>query len=91
LFPQRQREYGASASETLLRVLSDALRRLGNAAASLLGIGFFVRAVWFFTSGLFSRLRNVRRAFSEILSVFLLFVDNFLIVRNVSGVGHIWI
>ena len=43
--PKGQWEYGASASETLLRVLSDALRRLGNAAASFLGIGFFVRAV----------------------------------------------
>jgi hypothetical protein len=34
-----------------------------------------VRAVLFFTSGLFSELGNVRRAFSKILSVFLLFVD----------------
>jgi hypothetical protein len=72
----------------LFRGLRNAFRLLGDAAASLLGIGFFVRAVRFFTSGLLSGLGKVCRAFGEILSVFLLFVDNFLIVRNVSRVGH---
>jgi hypothetical protein len=66
----------------------NAFRRLGNAAASLLGIGFFVRAVRFLTSGLLSGLWNVGSSFSKMLSVFLLFLYHFLIVRNVSRVGH---
>ena len=45
IVPPKGNQYGASASETLFRVLSNALRGLGNTAASLLGIGFFVRAV----------------------------------------------
>jgi hypothetical protein len=74
--------------QSKFRGLPSAFRRLGNAAASLLGIGLFVRAVRFFTSGLLSGLRNMGSSFSEMLSVFLLFVYNFLIVRNVSRVGH---
>jgi hypothetical protein len=77
-----------SARGTLLRGLSNALQGRDNAAASLLGIGFFVRSLGFFTSGLLSGLGNMRSAFRKILSMFLLFVDDFLIVRNVSRVGH---
>ena len=40
------------------------------------------------TSGLLSGLRNMGCTFSKMLTVFLLFVYNFLIVRNVSRVGH---
>lgn len=80
--------YEVSVSSTLFRGLRNAFRRLGRAAASLLDIVFFVRAVRFFTSGLLSGLRNMGCSFSKMLSVFLLFVYNFLIVRNISRVGH---
>jgi hypothetical protein len=61
---------------------------LGHAAASFLGIGFFVRTVRFLTSGLLSRLRNMGCSFGKMLSLFLFFVYDFLIVRNVARVGH---
>jgi hypothetical protein len=77
-----------SVSGTLFLGLRNAFRGLGNTAASLLGIGFFVRAVRFFTSGLLSGLGNMGRAFGKMLTVFLLFVYNFFVVGNVSRVGH---
>lgn len=77
-----------SVGETLLRGLSNAVQRRGNTAARLLGIGFFVRAMRSFTSGLLSGLGNMRGAFRKVLSLFLLFVDDFLVVSNVSWVGH---
>jgi hypothetical protein len=73
---------GVSVSGTLFRGLRNAFRRLGNAAASLLGIGFFVRAVRFFTSCLLSRLRNVGRAFGKMLSVLLLFVYKVFFLKS---------
>jgi hypothetical protein len=39
------RRHWSSISTSLTSVLSNALRGLANAPASLLGIGFFVRAV----------------------------------------------
>jgi hypothetical protein len=68
--------------------LHNVFRWFGHAPASLLGIGFFVRSVGFLTSGLLSRLRNMGCSFSKMLSVFLFFVYDFLIVSNVSRVGH---
>jgi hypothetical protein len=67
------------------RGFRNAFRRVGKAAASFLGIGFFVRAVWFFASGLLSGPGNVRRAFSKMLSVFLLFEYNFLSCATFRG------
>lgn len=57
-------------------------------SAGFLEFGFLVGAVGFFAGGFLSRLREVGGALGEVLSVFLLFVDDFFVVGDVSGIGH---
>jgi hypothetical protein len=45
-----------------------------------------LRAARFFTRGLLAGLGHMRRTVGEILSVLLLFVDDFSIVRDISGI-----
>ena len=56
--------------------------------SSFLEFGFLVRSVGCLVSGLLSGLRNVGRALRQVLPVFLLLVDDFLIVGDVAWVGH---
>jgi hypothetical protein len=63
-------------------------RGFGNGVACLLGLSFFMCAMNFFASGFLPGLGNMRGTFGKILSMFLLFVDDFLIVGNVSRIGH---
>ncbi len=58
------------------------------AAASLLGFGFYVGAVSLFTRSLLPWLGNMRRTLSQVLTLFLLLVNDFLVVRYISWIGH---
>jgi len=56
--------------------------------ACLLVDGFRMGTMGLFFGRLFSRLGNVGGALGQILSLFLLFVNDFLIVSYVSWIGH---
>jgi hypothetical protein len=55
----------------------------------LLGLRLLMSAVRALMRRLLPRLGNMGRALREVLPVFLLFVNNFLIVRYVSWIGHV--
>jgi hypothetical protein len=57
-------------------------------SARLFSFRFFVGAVRLCMSRLLSRLRNVFRPLGKVLSLLLLFVNDFLIVSYVSWIGH---
>jgi len=57
-------------------------------AIRFLELGLLVSAVRLLMAGFLSRLGNMSRALGEVLSFLLFFVNDFLIVRNVSGVRH---
>lgn len=62
------------------------LRR--DVTARLFGLGLLVGAVGFLRGGFLARLGNVRGALSQVFAVFLLLLDDFLIVLDVAGIGH---
>ena len=69
-------------------MMADLLGRFGSLATRLFRIGFFMSAVSFLMWRLFTRLRDVGSSFGKILTLILFLVDAFLIVCNVSWIGH---
>ncbi len=57
-------------------------------AAGFFDFGLGVSTVRGFTGSLLPRLGNVGSTFSQILPVLLLFVNDFLVVRYISWIGH---
>ncbi len=57
-------------------------------AASFLEIRLLMGTVDFLTTGFLAGLGKMGRVFGQILPMFLFFVNDFLVVGNVSGVGH---
>jgi hypothetical protein len=57
-------------------------------ATRLFGFGLGVSAVRRFAGSLLSRLRDVGGIFGQILSMLLLLVNDFLVVRYISWIGH---
>jgi len=56
--------------------------------ASFLRFGLSVSTVKLFPGSLLPRLRNVGCVFGQIFPLLLLFVNDFLVVRHVSWIGH---
>ncbi len=56
--------------------------------ARFLQLRLLVRAVRFLPAGLLPRLRNMGCALGQVLPVLLFFVNDFLIVGDVSWIGH---
>ncbi len=71
-----------------LGAMSDLFDRFGNSAASLFSFGFLLSAMRLFMRRFFARLGNVGSTFGKILTMVLLLVDDFLVVRYVSWIGH---
>lgn len=57
-------------------------------AASFLDFGLYVSTMSPFTGCLFSRLGDVCRTFGQILALFLLFMNDFFVMRYISWIGH---
>ena len=57
-------------------------------AASLFDLRLFMSTMRLLAAGLLSGLGKVLRPLGKVFTLFLLFVDDFLIVRYVSWVGH---
>jgi len=64
------------------------LRSFSNVATSLFDLSLVVSTVSRFTSSLLPRLGNVGRSLGQILTVFLFLVNDFLVVRYISWIGH---
>ena len=72
-----------------LRMKADRLGRFGSSPTRLFRLGFFMSAVAFLMCILPTRLRNVGSSFAKILTLLLLLVNDLLIVRYVSWIGHL--
>ena len=64
------------------------LGRFGDSAASLFSFGLFASTVGFLMGGFLTRLGNVSSALGKILTLVLLLVDDFFVVRYISWIGH---
>jgi len=61
---------------------------VNSGAAGFVDFGLGMDTVRRFTGSLLSRLGNVGSALSEVLPVLMLFVNDFLVVRYISWIGH---
>ena len=63
-------------------------RGIGDVSTRFLGFRFFVSAVGLFMRSLFSGLRDVGSSLGKIHSLLLFLVNDLLVVRNISWIGH---